>query len=121
MSLRKFLAPNAAILILLSFVWLAGIELIYHDHDHHINLSKYLQVQQRIVDNYVGETEISHLFKSSMVRFVRALNENGESAVEISGTPADTVFQNLNLRDYRDAYSRFEEAYLFVANNYPDK
>lgn len=121
MSLRKFLAPNAAILILLSFVWLAGIERIYHDHDHHINLSKYLQVQQRIVDNYVGETEISDLFKSSMVRFARALNENGESAVEISGTPADTVFQNLNLRDYRDAYSRFEEAYLFVANNYPDK
>lgn len=122
MSVKKFIAPNLAVLVILSFVWLAGIDRVYVDNNHHENLSKYLQVQQRIVDNYVAETHINVLFRNSMTGFAEALNDDKyESTVEISGTPADTLFNDLNLSNYRDAFSRFEEAYLYVANNYPDR
>ncbi|MEX0890165.1 MAG: S41 family peptidase, partial [Balneolaceae bacterium] len=122
MSVKKFIAPNLAVLVILSFVWLAGIDRVYVDNNHHENLSKYLQVQQRIVDNYVSKTHINVLFRNSMTGFTEALNgDQYESTVEISGTPADTLFNNLNLSNYRDAFSRFEEAYLYIANNYPDR
>lgn len=122
MSVKKFIAPNLAVLVILSFVWLAGIDRVYVDNNHHENLSKYLQVQQRIVDNYVAETHINVLFRNSMTEFAEALNgDQYESTVEISDTPADTLFNDLNLSNYRDAFSRFEEAYLYVANNYPDR
>ncbi|MEX1062366.1 MAG: S41 family peptidase [Balneolaceae bacterium] len=123
MSLRKFLAPNLAALIFLSLIWIAGIDQVYVENDHQQNLSKYLQVQQRIVDNYVGETDINELFENSIYGFVEALNgDNGELVeVDISGTPADTVFTDLDLKNFREAFSRFEEAYLFIANNYPER
>lgn len=122
MSLRKFLAPNLAVLILLSFVWLAGIDRVYVDNDHQKNLSKYLQVQQRIVDNYVGETDINELYKNSIRGFVKSLNEKRDDEnIDIAGTPADTAFTDLNLKDFREAFSKFEEAYLYVANNHSDK
>lgn len=122
MSLRKFLAPNLAVLILLSVVWLAGIDRVYVDNDHQKNLSKYLQVQQRIVDNYVGETDINELYKNSIRGFVKSLNEKRDDEnIDISGTPADTAFTDLNLKDFREAFSKFEEAYLYVANNHSGK
>lgn len=122
MSLKKFIAPNLAVLILLSFVWLAGIDHVTVDNSHHQNLSKYLQVQQRIVDNYVGEVDINTLYKTSLIEFTRALNsESEENRVDVTGTPADTVFSDLSLSNYREAFALFEEAYLYVANNYPDR
>jgi len=128
MSLKKFLAPNIAILLLLSFVWLTGFDRIYLETDHQLNLSKYMQVQQHIVNNYVGETDINELYKQSILGLVRALDgddeedENGESEpIELTNTPADTTFEDLNLTSFREAFSKFEEAYLYIANNYPDK
>lgn len=122
MNLRKFFAPNLAVLVILSFVWLAGIDRVYIDNDHQKNLSKYLQVQQRIVDNYVGETDINELYKNGMYSFVDALNSNiYNEQVDISGTPVDTAFSDLDLKDFREAFSKFEDAYLYVANNYSDR
>src|SRR5690625_1524173 len=128
MSLKKFLAPNIAILLLLSFVWLTGFDRIYLETDHQLNLSKYMQVQQHIVNNYVGETDINELYKQSILGLVRALDgddeedENGESEpIELTNTPTDTTFEDLNLTSFREAFSKFEEAYLYIANNYPDK
>ncbi len=124
MSLRKFLLPNIVVLILLSAVWVAGIDRVYLENDHQENLSKYLQVQQRVVDNYVYEADINELYKMSMHGFIKALNEGREESedrFEISGTPADTVFTDLDLRNFREAFSKFEDAYLYIANNYPDQ
>jgi carboxyl-terminal processing protease len=124
MSLRKFLAPNIAVLIILSAVWLAGIDRVYVDNEHQKNLSKYLQVQQRIMDNYVGETDINELFRHSMYGFVKALNDKVSDAdkIDVTGTPADTAnLSDLQLKDYREAFSKFEDAYLFIANNYSGK
>jgi carboxyl-terminal processing protease len=121
MSLRKFLAPNLAVLIILSVVWLAGVDRVYVDNDHQRNLSKYLQVQQRIVDNYVGETDINELFRKSMHGFVEELNKQSEDEeIQIEGTPADTALSDIELKDFREAFSKFEDAYLYIANNYPD-
>src|SRR5690625_5974559 len=78
MSLKKFLAPNIAILLLLSFVWLTGFDRIYLETDHQLNLSKYMQVQQHIVNNYVGETDINELYKQSILGLVRALDGDDE-------------------------------------------
>ncbi len=122
MSLKKFIAPNLVVLLLLSVVWLAGVDKVYLENDHQQNLSKYLQVQQRIVDNYVGETDVNVLFKNSMKGFVKSLNENSDlEEVDVSGTPADTSLQDSDLKDFRAAFSKFEEAYLYVANNYSDR
>jgi len=122
MSLQKFLAPNLAVLIILSVVWLAGVDRVYVDNDHQKNLSKYLQVQQRIVDNYVGETDINELYYNSIQGFVKALrDQSGDEDINIEGTPVDANLSDLRLKDFREAFSKFEDAYLYVANNHPDK
>src|SRR5690625_566661 len=128
MSLKKFLAPNIAMLLLLSFVWLTGFDRIYLETAHQLNLSKYMQRQQHIVNNYVAETDINALSKQSLLGLVRARDgddeedETGESEpIELTNTPADTTFEDLNLTSFREAFSKFEEAYLYIANNYPDK
>ena len=108
MSLKKFIAPNLVVLLLLSVVWLAGVDKVYLENDHQQNLSKYLQVQQRIVDNYVGETDVNVLFKNSMKGFVKSLNENSDlEEVDVSGTPADTSLQDSDLKDFRAAFFFF--------------
>src|SRR5690625_7783642 len=63
-----------------------------------------------------------------MFGLVRALDgddeedDNGESEpIELTNTPADTTFEDLNLTSFREAFSKFEEAYLYIANNYTDK
>src|SRR5690625_7233963 len=117
MSLKKFLAPNIAILLLLSFVWLTGFDRIYLETDHQLNLSKYMQVQQHIVNYYVGETDINELYKQSILGLVRALDgddeedENGESEqIELTNTPADTTSEDLNRTSICGACCRFDEA-----------
>ena len=106
MSLRKFLAPNLAVLIVLSVVWLAGVDRVYVDNDHQKNLSKYLQVQQRIVDNYVGETDINELYYNSLQGFVKALrDQSGDEDINIEGTPIDANLSDLSLKDFFTKYN----------------
>lgn len=118
MSVKKFLAPQLATLLILSAVWLAGVDkVIVKNEIHQDNLHKYLQVQRRVIDNYFGETSLEELYQKSLVGLVKGLEEED---LIITGTPIDTL--NIpEVQNLRDSYNRFEEAYLYVANNYPDK
>ncbi len=119
MSLKKFLAPQLVILLLLSGIWLAGADniVINNDTDRE-NLHKYMQVQRRVMDNYFGDTNLDRLFERSIIGMVQAMED---STLALENTPIDTTFSNLNIANLRDSYNKFEDAYLFVANNYPDK
>lgn len=118
MSVKKFLAPQLALLMVLSAVWLAGVDkVIVTNDDHQENLHKYLQVQRRVLDNYFGDASIDDLYERSVVGLVKGMQD---STLEISGTPIDTT-QFSPVENLRDSYNKFEEAYLYVANNYDDK
>ena len=118
MSVKKFIAPQIAALIILSTVWLAGIDtVIIPDNTHQENLTKYLQVQRRVMDNYFGETNIDSLFHQSKLGMARAFDD---STADLAGTPLDTTIVS-NVRNLRDSYNQFEETYLYVANNFPDQ
>jgi carboxyl-terminal processing protease len=120
MSVKKFLAPQLALLLILSAVWLAGVDkvLVTNNNDQE-NLHKYLQVQRRVLDNYFGDTAVDHLFERSIAGLVEGMQD---STLDITGTPIDTTrFKFEKVQNLRDSYNKFEEAYLYIANNYPDK
>lgn len=119
MSIKKFLAPNFAIITVLSIFWLAGVENVFvGDDKHQQNIKKYVQSQQRIIDNYVDEVDITELYKSS----VRGLVSNlSDSTAQLENTPADTTFEDLSIRNIGESVEKFEEAYLYISNNYPDE
>src|SRR5690625_915567 len=118
MSVKKFIAPHLALLIILSTVWLAGIDtVVVTKNSHQDNLTKYLQVQRRELDNYFGDTSIDILHKRSIADMVKNLKESF-SAFE--RTPHDTTAA-IAVENLRKSYNRFEEAYLYIANNYPDQ
>jgi len=119
MTVKKFFAPQLVILLLLSGVWLAGVDSVYiPDNNHQENLHKYLQVQRRIVDNYFGKVSITELHKKSIVGLVEGLSD---STITFKNTPIDTTFSVDERLDLRESYNRFENAYLYIANNYPDE
>lgn len=117
MSVKKFIAPQLALLFILSSVWLAGVDpVVINNGYHQDNLHKYLQVQRRVVDNYFGETDLNELYTVSIQGIINTLND---STLTFDGTPLD-LNQNFDIRNFRDSYNKYEEAYLFVANNYPE-
>jgi carboxyl-terminal processing protease len=119
MSLKKFIIPQLVTLLLLSAIWLTGADSILVDNDNdRKNLHKYMQVQRRVIDNYFGDTNLNELYRKSIRGMVTAMED---STLELSNTPIDTTFSNVDVTNLRDSYNRFENAYLYVANNYPDK
>lgn len=119
MSLKKFVIPQLVILLMLSAIWLAGADTIIVNNDNdRKNLHKYMQVQRRIIDNYFGDTNLNELYKRSITGMVVAMDD---STLNLSQTPIDTTFNDMNVSNLRDSYNQFENAYLYVANNYPDK
>jgi carboxyl-terminal processing protease len=119
MSVKKFIAPQLALLIVLSAVWLAGIDnVVVQNDDHQKNLHKYLQVQRRVIDNYFGDVTLDQLFERSIVGMVNALQD---TELDLTNTPIDTTFRDLKIENLRDSYNRFEEAYLYISSNFPDK
>lgn len=119
MSVKKFIAPQLAALLVLSAVWLAGMDSVTIKNDDQKNLHKYLQVQRRVIDNYFGDAELNQLFERSIVGLVKALDD---TSLSLDGTPIDTTFSNSEPVDnLRDSYDKFEEAYLYIANNFSDK
>lgn len=118
MSVKKFLAPQLALLLVLSAVWLTGADkVVVKNEIHQDNLHKYMQVQRRVVNNYFGETSLNQLFETSLAGLVRGIED---TTLTLEGTPLDTL-KSHDIQNMRDSYNRFEEAYLYVANNYPDK
>lgn len=119
MSYKKFLAPNAAILIVLSIFWFAGVDtIIKSEGSDRENLQKYIQTQRRILDNYVDKVDITELYKNSIRGLVKNLSD---PSIKLEGTPADTAFGNINIDGLSESVKRFEDAYLYIANNYPDE
>lgn len=119
MTVRKFFAPQLVLLLLLSGISYAGIDNVYLKNEvHQENLHKYLQVQRRVVDNYFGEIDVSGLYKSSIIGMVENLKD---TTISTQDTPIDTTFTDVQIEDLRDSYNRFEDAYLYITNNYPDE
>jgi len=119
MTMKRFLAPNLVALLILTFVWVAGFDTVYlPDDDHQTNLRKYLQVQRRIIDNYVDPVSIDKLYKSSIKSMVSNITD---STMAIKETPLDTTFGGKEITSLREAYEKFESAYLYLANNSPDE
>jgi carboxyl-terminal processing protease len=119
MNLQKFLAPNIAILLVLSAFWLAGVDSVVKTEDtHEQNLKKYVQVQRQILDNYVEKVSLSQLYKSS----IRSMATNlKDSTADLEGTPLDTAFTNVKVNGLRESVKKFDKAYQFVNENYPDE
>ncbi|MDX1586212.1 MAG: S41 family peptidase, partial [Balneolaceae bacterium] len=119
MSIKKFLAPNAAILIVLSIFWFAGVDTIVKtEGSDRENLQKYIQTPRRILDNYVDKVNISELFKSSIKGLVKNLSD---STAKLEGTPADTTFGEVTIGSLSESVKKFEDAYLYIANTYPNE
>ncbi|WP_372638666.1 PDZ domain-containing protein, partial [Fodinibius sp.] len=118
MSAKKLLAPNVAILLALSIFWLAGVETVVKDGDKdQKNLKKYVQAQQRIIDNYVDPVDVTNLYKSS----IRGLVSNlPDSTIDLANTPLDTSFTDLKIEDLGESIKLFEEAYRYMADTYPN-
>ncbi|HKL15846.1 MAG TPA: S41 family peptidase [Balneolaceae bacterium] len=117
--MKKFIVPQLVTLMFLSAIWLTGADsiLVSKDNDRE-NLHKYMQVQRRVMDNYFGDTNLNELYKRSIAGLVSAMED---STLKLGETPIDTIFTNVNVTNLRDSYNKFENAYLYIANNYPDK
>lgn len=120
MSVKKLLAPNIAVLLALSIFWFAGVEsVIQNGDDNQTNIKKYAQTQQRIIDNYVDPVDVTKLYKNS----IRGLLSNfSDTTANLSNTPLDTTnFENLQIDGLGESIQRFEKAYSYLAENYPDE
>ena len=119
MSVKKFLAPNLAILIVLSIFWFAGVETVVQNGDEdQKNLKKYVQTQQRIIDNYVDPVDLTKLYKNSIKGLVANLSD---STAKLENTPLDTTFTNVHVDGLGNSISKFEKAYHYLAETYPDE
>ncbi|PAU95839.1 hypothetical protein CK503_01930 [Aliifodinibius salipaludis] len=119
MSMKKFIIPNIITLFVLSSFWFAGVETVVPGNDTlQKNIKKYVQTQRRIIDNYVDEVNVTNLYKNSVKGLVKNLSD---STANLQGTPADTTFGDLKINDISESVNKFEEAYLYVTNNYPDE
>ena len=114
MTLKRIIVTNIFITLLLIFLSLSGLDpVIKPIDDHSKNLRKYVEANQRILQNYFGEPDLNKMMSNS-IRYM--VNELSDSTLKISGTPIDTaqVFKSIN--SLRSSYETFEQAYLYIAN-----
>lgn len=117
MSIKKFLAPNLIAIIVIAALWLTGMDPITNNkNDDRTNIQKYIQVEKRILDNYVDPVNVTKLYENSIRNMVAHL---ADSTIKIQGTPLDTTFTNVKVNDLRSSVLDFEKAYVYLANNYP--
>lgn len=116
----RFFAPFLASFFLLGSVWATGVDQVYsNEPDHQKNLQKYVQVQQRIMDNYFDVADLNELYQQSIISVVEALNDSSFSGLN---TPLDTVFTDQTpVQDLRESLTRFKSAYEYVMASYPEQ
>lgn len=119
MNFKKFLAPNIAILIVLSAFWFAGVDpVVKPENERQKNLQKYVQVQRYILDNYVRDVSLSSLYKNSIKGLVSNMED---STADLKNTPLDTTFSNVKINSLRNSIKKFEAAYTFMSERYPSE
>ncbi len=119
MTVKRFLYPSVAISIVLFVFNFTGIDTIFNlKNDDTSNLTKYIQAQRNIVQNYYSTPDLNKMYKKSIEYFVRAIKD---TSLTIKNSPIDTTFSNLSISSIRDSYENFESAYLYVANNSPSE
>ncbi|MGB0345940.1 MAG: S41 family peptidase [Balneolaceae bacterium] len=119
MTIKRFLIPSVIISIVLFTLNLTGVDsVINKQNDDTTNLTKYVQAQRSIVQNYFGYPDVEEMYKQSIYYMVGALKD---TTLQIEGTPIDTTFPGIEITSIRDSYENFESAYLYVANNSPEE
>ena len=120
MSPLKFATPHIASLLVLAALWSTGVDQVYsQDTDHEQNLRKYVQVQQRILDNYFNVPDLEQLSRNSLIGLVQGMED---STLTLEGTPIDTLFTGQEpVQTLRDSYERFRSAYQYVNDTYPEQ
>lgn len=119
MTIKRFLIPSVIISIVLFTLNFTGVDAVINQkNDDTTNLTKYVQAQRSIVQNYFGYPDLELMYKESIRYMVAGIED---STLEISGTPIDTAFTNIEITSIRDSYENFESAYLYVANNSVDE
>jgi len=114
MILKHIIVPNLFISILLLFLSISGLDPILQPKDDHTkNLRKYVEAQNRVLENYFGEPDLNKMMESSIEYMVDELND---STLQITGTPIDTAKVFNNITTLRESYEYFEQAYLYIAN-----
>lgn len=115
MSLKRFLAPNVATLVILAILWLSGVDSLFMSYDKdRQNIKKFMDVNQKIVENYVDEVNENQLFKNAIRNMVSNLSD---TTLTVSNTPIDTTFEDLRISSLNESVSKFEQAYQYVKNN----
>ncbi|MDZ7807203.1 MAG: S41 family peptidase [Gracilimonas sp.] len=119
MHLKKILFPNILILLMLSALRFTGVDpVIQSENNDTDNLTKYHQAQRSIITNYYREPDLNEMYRTSIKYMVNALDD---STLKITDSPADTVFNDVDISSIRDSFRNFERAYLYVANNSKDE
>lgn len=114
MTLKRIIVTNIFITLLLIFLSLSGLDpVIKPIDDHSKNLRKYIEANQRILQNYFGEPDLNKMMSNS-IRYM--VNELSDSTLKISGTPIDTAQIFKSIKTLRSSYETFEQAYLYIAN-----
>ncbi|HKJ44217.1 MAG TPA: S41 family peptidase [Balneolales bacterium] len=118
MSFKKFLAPNIVALLVLAALWVSGIDSVtIKKNTDRENIQKYIQVEKKIIDNYVDPINVNKLYQNSIRNMVVHLPDSLN--IKVAGTPLDTTFKNVHVNDLRESVLHFEKAYVFLSNNYP--
>ncbi len=115
MSLKKFIAPQVVIVAVLSLLNVLGIEaIVERNDDDRTNIIKYAQATRSIVANYFSDADLNNMYQVSIKEFVTHIED---STLVLEGTPIDTTFAGVEIEDITDAFTGFEKAYFYVANN----
>ncbi|HKJ31609.1 MAG TPA: S41 family peptidase, partial [Balneolales bacterium] len=119
MSFKKFLAPNIVALLVLSVLWITGVDSVTKKkNSDRENIEKYIQVERKIINNYVDKKSVNTLYQNSIKNMVAHLPDSLH--IKVAGTPIDTTFNGVHISDMRDAAMHFEKAYVFLSNKYPN-
>lgn len=119
MTIKRLLIPSTIITIVLFALNITGVDpVINPKNDDTTNLTKYVQAQRSIVQNYFGYPDLDEMYKTSIRWMVTALED---TTLAIENTPIDTTFPGVTISSIRESYEHFEAAYLYIANNSPDE
>lgn len=119
MTMKRFIIPNILVVLVLSVLNFTGVEdIIKPDNDDTTNLTKYVQAQRNILQNYFEYADIDVMYKTSIRYMVGGIKD---STLKISDTPIDTTFPEVKITTLRESYTNFESAYLYITNNSPEE